>query len=67
MLNSLESKELSNSQLSFGDFDKKVEEKVIIKEIEKKSEVEEKLKHIDLNNLTPIEALNLVNELKKKV
>ena len=67
MLNSLENKELCNSQLSFWNFDKKVEEKIIIKEIEKKSEVEEKLKNIDLNNLTPIEALNLVNELKKKV
>jgi DNA mismatch repair protein MutS len=33
----------------------------------KTSEVEEELKKIDVNNLTPIEALNILNELKKKL
>jgi DNA mismatch repair protein MutS len=70
MLNSLENKELCNSQLSFWNFDefnKKIEEKIIIKEIEKESEIEERLKNINLDNLTPIEALNLINEFKNKI
>ena len=36
-----------------------------IKIIEKKSEIEEKIKNLDINNLSPIEALNFLNELKK--
>lgn len=76
MLDSLENKEMCNSQLSFFNphtknfpmregIEKK--EKIVIKELEKKSEIEEKIKNIDLNNLTPIEALNLINEFKKKI
>jgi DNA mismatch repair protein MutS len=38
-----------------------------IKYIEKKSEVEEELKKIDINSLTPIEALNIISELKNKM
>lgn len=38
-----------------------------IKYIEKKSEIEEELKKIDVNSLTPIEALNLLSELKNKI
>ena len=67
MLNSLENKELCNSQLTFGNFEEQIEEKIVIKEIEKKSEIEDKIKNIDLNNLTPIGALNLINELKNKI
>jgi len=67
MLLKLENKELSNSQLSFWNFNTKIEEKIIVKEIEKKSEIEEKIKKIDLNNLTPIDALNLINEFKKDI
>ena len=33
--------------------------------IEKKSKIEEKIKSLDINNLTPIEALNFLNEIKK--
>ncbi len=36
-----------------------------IKIVEKKSEMEEKIKSLDINNLSPIEALNFLNELKK--
>lgn len=44
-------------------FSVEVEPKVI----EKKSEVEEELKNLDLNNLTPMEALNKLFELRKKL
>jgi DNA mismatch repair protein MutS len=42
-----------------------VEEKIIYQE--KTSEVEELLKNLDVNNLTPMQALNLLGELKGKV
>lgn len=48
------------NQMSLWNFEVKVEEKIVYKE----SEVEKKLKSIDVNNLTPIEALNLLSELK---
>lgn len=67
MLSVLENTSLSNAQLSLWDFSSKIEEKIIIKEVEKESEIEEKLKNINLNNLTPIDALNLVNDLKSKI
>jgi DNA mismatch repair ATPase MutS len=38
-------------------------EKIVYKE--KESQVEKILKEVDINNLTPIEALNLLNELIK--
>ena len=38
-----------------------------IEYIEKESEVENILKNIDVNNLTPIEALNKIFEMKKKI
>lgn len=41
--------------------------KIVEKKVKKESKVEEKLKEIDLNNLTPIEALNKINELKKLI
>jgi DNA mismatch repair ATPase MutS len=31
------------------------------------SKIEQKLKNIDINNLTPMEALNLINELKTNI
>lgn len=42
-----------------------IEEKIIYQE--KTSEVEELLKNLDVNNLTPMQALNLLGELKGKV
>lgn len=48
------------NQMSLWNFEVKVEEKLIYKE----SEVEKKLKSIDVNSLTPLEALNLLSELK---
>jgi DNA mismatch repair ATPase MutS len=35
--------------------------------IEKESEVEDLLAQIDVNNLTPMDALNKLNELKRKL
>lgn len=43
----------------------KIVEKIIYKEVS--SNFENKLKEIDLNNLTPIEALNYLNEFKKEI
>jgi len=57
-----------NLQLSLWNLiETKISEKIKIKEIEKTSKTEEKIKNTDLNNLTPIEALNLINELKKEL
>ena len=52
------------SQMSLG-ISPVVEEKVVYKE--KTSEVEELLKNLDVNHLTPMQALNLLGELKGKV
>ena len=43
------------------------QEKIVIKEVVKKSEIEEKINNLDINSLTPIEALNLINEFKKEI
>lgn len=67
MLNILEKSSLSNSQLSLWDFTSDTQEKIIIKEVDKKSELEEELKNINTDNITPLEALNLVNDLKSKI
>ncbi len=65
MLKILEAKNNNTfKQLSLVDsFEPKVVEKKVVLE----SEVEKELKNIDLNNLTPIQALNLLNELKWKI
>jgi len=39
----------------------------IIKKVKKKSEIEEELKVLDIDSLTPIDALNKLSELKKKI
>ena len=67
MLSILENNSTVNSQLSFWNFDSKIEEKIIVKEITKKSKIEEEIKNINLNNLTPLDALNLVSEFKNKL
>lgn len=59
----LEHNKLSWKQLSF--WVSPIEQE--IKYIEKKSEIEEELKNIDLNTLTPIQALNKLSELKGKL
>jgi len=50
-------------QLSLWDIKVIEKEKIVYKE--KESQVEKILKEVDINNLTPIEALNLLNELIK--
>ena len=51
----------SFKQLSFG-----ISNEAEIKIVKEKSKIEEELKNLDLNDLTPIEALNKLNELKNK-
>lgn len=53
------------NQMSLWNFWTEIKEKIVYKE--KKSEVEEKLKNIDVNSLTPLEALNLLSELKEEM
>jgi DNA mismatch repair protein MutS len=53
----------SDIQLSLWNFSPEPE----IQIIEKSSEVEDELKNIDLNNITPIDALVILQSLKKKV
>lgn len=53
------------SQLSLWNFSSEIKEKIVYKE--KESEVEEILKKLDINSLTPIKALTLLSELKDKI
>lgn len=53
------------AQLSLWNFSSEIKEKIVYKD--KESEVENKLKSVDINNLTPIEALNLLWELKSRI
>jgi len=45
----------------------KVEVKIVEKEVNKPCEIEEELKKINVENLTPLEALNTLNNLKNKL
>jgi DNA mismatch repair protein MutS len=65
MLKKLENHSFSNSQLSLW-ITEEPEIKIVEKVIYKKSNIEEEFNNIDINNLTPIEALNLLNDLKNK-
>lgn len=67
MLQKMENMHSSNNggQLSLWNFWQP--EKVRVEYVEKKSEVEEKLKEVDVNNLTPMEALNIINSLKESL
>lgn len=57
--------ELEHSKISWTQLSLSTEP--IIEYIEKDSEVEKLLKKIDVNNLTPMEALNKISELKSKL
>ncbi|MDD2870809.1 MAG: DNA mismatch repair protein MutS [Candidatus Gracilibacteria bacterium] len=59
----LEHNKVSGTQLFLGNFEPEV--KKVEKEVKKESKVEKELQKIDINNLTPIEALNVLSELKK--
>jgi DNA mismatch repair ATPase MutS len=65
MLKKLENHSFSNSQLSLW-ITEEPEIKIVEKVIYKKSNIEEEFNNIDINNLTPIEALNLLNKLKNE-
>jgi len=65
MLKKLENHSFSNSQLSLWIAEEQ-EIKIVEKVIYKKSNIEEKLENININNLTPIEALNLLSKLKNE-
>ncbi len=66
MLRQLEQEHSKASQMSLWSMWNRVSEPEI-QYIEKKSEVEEELENIDVNNLTPVEALNLLSNLKGKM
>ncbi len=53
------------SQMSLWNFWTEIKEKIVYKE--KESQIEKELKEIDVNNLTPIQALNILGELKGKM
>ncbi len=59
----LEHNKISGNQLSIwiNNIEKQIEY------IEKKSEIEEEIKKLDLNSLSPLDALNKLNELKGKI
>lgn len=59
----LEHNKVSGTQLFLWNFEPEV--KKVEKEVKKESKVEKELQKIDINNLTPIEALNVLSELKK--
>jgi DNA mismatch repair protein MutS len=66
MLRSLEKTHLQTAQMSLWEF-VEPEVKVVEKIVEKQSEVENKLKDINVNNMTPMEALNMLSELKGSI
>lgn len=66
MLKILELEHSSGSQLSFWNLNN-LEIKTVEKEVIKESNIEKEIKAIDLNNLTPMEALNKLSELKEKL
>jgi DNA mismatch repair ATPase MutS len=53
------------NQLSLWNIWNEISKEVVIKEVFRKSKLEEKLENIDINLLTPIEALNLLHNYKK--
>ncbi|MCP4523915.1 MAG: DNA mismatch repair protein MutS [Candidatus Gracilibacteria bacterium] len=76
MLRELEKTHLGNAQMSFNlspsssfleEKETATEVKVVEKIVEKASEVESKLKDVNLNNMTPMEALNMLSELKASI
>lgn len=62
MLKNLEKEHHQNKQMSLGGIERAPE----IQYIDKISEIEIELKNIDVNNLTPMEALHILNDLKNK-
>jgi DNA mismatch repair protein MutS len=66
MLRSLEKTHLQTAQMSLWGLTQP-EVQVVEKIVEKQSELEELLKQIDVNNLTPMEALNKLSELKSNI
>lgn len=64
-IDTLKKYEKSNNQLSLGQLSNIVEEKVVYKET--KSKIEEEIKNLDINNLTPIEALNIIHKFKNNI
>jgi len=56
----LEHNKISASQLTFST-------NPIIEYVKKDSDIEKELSNLDLNNLTPIDALNILSNMKKKI
>ena len=66
MLRSLEKTHLQTAQMSLWGL-AEPEVQVVEKIVEKQSEVENKLRDINVNNMTPMEALNMLSELKSNI
>lgn len=66
MLRSLEKTHLQTAQMSLWGLTEP-EVQVVEKIVEKQSEVENKLRDINVNNMTPMEALNMLSELKGNI
>jgi len=64
-LDTLKKYEKSNNQLSLWQLWSIIEEKIVYKET--KSQIEEEIKNIDINNLTPLEALNMIYKFKNNI
>mgnify|MGYP002332293099 FL=1 len=67
MLRELEKSHLQTAQMSLGNFSPEPEVQVVEKIVKKESQVEKLLENIDVNSLTPLEALNKLSELKGSV
>ncbi|MCT4616917.1 MAG: DNA mismatch repair protein MutS [Candidatus Gracilibacteria bacterium] len=74
MLQKLEAQEVGGGQLNLGSLvnpiekvEVKIVEKIVEKQGGKDGELEQELSGIDVDNLTPLEALNVLNKLKNKI
>ena len=64
ILKLLESGKFNSSELGKGLYQEKIQPSLFDP---KESEVEKQIKEIDLDNLTPLDALNLLKELKEEL
>ncbi|MCP4522827.1 MAG: DNA mismatch repair protein MutS [Candidatus Gracilibacteria bacterium] len=76
MLRELEKTHLGNAQMSFNltsspsvleEKGTATEVKIVEKIVEKESEIEGKIRDVNVNNMTPMEALNMLSELKGSI
>jgi DNA mismatch repair protein MutS len=61
----LEHNKISWSQMLLWSIEPEIQ--IVEKEVFRNSKIEQELKNIDVNNLTPMEALKKISELKSKI